>query len=81
ELTKTISVGDGLNKAVYKLKGIVYSGQSHFTCRFLNRSGHVFYHDGMTTGRRCVYESNYTNLTDPHHTHNKFAYLAIYSRL
>ncbi|KAJ7705227.1 hypothetical protein B0H16DRAFT_1346322 [Mycena metata] len=43
-----------------KLRGIIYAGQSHFTCRFIERGGKMWFHDGITTGRRCLPEINIT---------------------
>ncbi|KAJ7441125.1 hypothetical protein FB451DRAFT_1106259, partial [Mycena latifolia] len=37
-----------------KLRGIIYGGQAHFTCRFIDDSGYAWFHDGIATGRRCV---------------------------
>ena len=40
----------------FRLAGIIYSGQNHFICRVVDDSGMVWYHDGITTGRRCTRE-------------------------
>ncbi|KAJ7697463.1 hypothetical protein B0H17DRAFT_866647, partial [Mycena rosella] len=36
-----------------KLRGIIYGGQGHFTCRFVDRGGVLWFHDGIATARRC----------------------------
>jgi hypothetical protein len=41
---------------VLRLRGIIYGGNAHFTCRFIDSSGQVWYHDGMVTGRTCISE-------------------------
>ncbi|KAJ7872238.1 hypothetical protein B0H13DRAFT_1633942 [Mycena leptocephala] len=33
----------------FKLRGIMYGGQNHFTCRFIDRQGEIWFHDGITT--------------------------------
>ncbi len=40
---------------MYKLKGIIYFGGAHFTSRVINQSGELWYHDGIATGRNCIY--------------------------
>ncbi|KAJ7476477.1 hypothetical protein FB451DRAFT_1033426, partial [Mycena latifolia] len=37
-----------------KLRGIIYGGGGHFTSRFIDAAGNVWFHDGIATGRRCV---------------------------
>ncbi|KAL1711810.1 hypothetical protein EV715DRAFT_214838 [Schizophyllum commune] len=39
-----------------KLRGIVYGGQNHFTCRAIDNVGTVYRHDGMFDGDLCVRE-------------------------
>ncbi|KAJ7451901.1 hypothetical protein FB451DRAFT_965913, partial [Mycena latifolia] len=46
------------------LRGIIYGGQSHFTCRFIDKYSNVWFHDGISTGRRCVREMNLTDVED-----------------
>ena len=36
---------------VFKLRGIIYFGGYHFTSRILASDGHIWFHDGITTGR------------------------------
>ncbi|KAJ6459423.1 hypothetical protein DFH09DRAFT_864666, partial [Mycena vulgaris] len=47
----------GQNKCM-KLKGIIYGGHGHFTCRVIGLTGAMWYNDGMTTGRQCIQEVN-----------------------
>ncbi|KAJ6532494.1 hypothetical protein B0H19DRAFT_896463, partial [Mycena capillaripes] len=37
-----------------KLRGIIYRGQNHFTCRFIGRDGRVWFHDGIFTRSNCI---------------------------
>ncbi|KAJ7642476.1 hypothetical protein DFH06DRAFT_959883, partial [Mycena polygramma] len=66
-----------------KLRGIVYGGGGHFTCRFVSNSGTVWYHDGITTGRRCIEEGRLEDIVpaDLMRTRNKLAVLLIYAKL
>ncbi|KAJ7681428.1 hypothetical protein B0H17DRAFT_908206, partial [Mycena rosella] len=41
-----------------KLGGIVYGGQVHFTSRFIDINGTIRFHDGISTGRNCIPETN-----------------------
>ncbi|KAJ7710918.1 hypothetical protein B0H17DRAFT_914576, partial [Mycena rosella] len=47
-----------------RLRGIVYGGQGHFNARFIDRSGVVWFHDGITTGKRCVRETEMRLIAD-----------------
>ncbi|KAJ6447380.1 hypothetical protein C8R47DRAFT_999814 [Mycena vitilis] len=46
------------------LRGIVYGGHGHFTCRIIDGDGWVWFNDGITTGRRCVREFRYDALVE-----------------
>ncbi|KAJ6528833.1 hypothetical protein B0H19DRAFT_896806, partial [Mycena capillaripes] len=38
------------------LRGIIYGGEGHFTCRYVEKGGEMWFHDGITTGRDCLPE-------------------------
>ncbi|KAF8578584.1 hypothetical protein K439DRAFT_1361844 [Ramaria rubella] len=38
------------------LIGIIYFGSDHCTTRIIDHQGQVWFHDGIATGRTCVYE-------------------------
>lgn len=40
----------------YRLRGLIYFGEFHFVSRIIDRSGQVWFHDGMTTGSSCQWE-------------------------
>jgi hypothetical protein len=42
--------------------GIIYGGQAHFTCRFIDSAGQLWYHDGMITGRECMNDGMLTEI-------------------
>lgn len=42
----------------YALRGVVYYGEHHFTCRVVSESGHIWYHDGMRTGSQLRMEGS-----------------------
>ena len=44
---------DGKSVTLY-LRGIIYLGAFHFTSRIISVKGNMWYHDRITTGRRCV---------------------------
>jgi hypothetical protein len=48
----------------YLLKGIIYLGDEHFTCRLIDDRGMIWYHDGMETRSNCIAEGNISDL--PH---------------
>ncbi|KAI0314694.1 hypothetical protein OF83DRAFT_1063406 [Amylostereum chailletii] len=64
----------------YKLKGIVYYGQVHFTARVIDRNDDVWFHDGITTKESCVYEGRLDSEFDLNNAHRHTASLLIYRR-
>ncbi|KAJ7933431.1 hypothetical protein B0H13DRAFT_1856207 [Mycena leptocephala] len=47
-----------------KMRGMIYGGQGHFTCRVVGKDGSMFFHDGITTGRNCIPEVNVRTVQD-----------------
>ena len=45
----------------YKLRGMMYHLDDHFTLRFILETGCVWYHDGISTGRQMVHEGSLGN--------------------
>lgn len=65
----------------YTLRGIIYFGQSHFTCRIITKDRQIWYHDGISTGNRLNYEGTWNNIKDQidlNTCHNKIAILVFY---
>jgi hypothetical protein len=53
----------------YKLRGIIYFGDSHFTSRVLLDNGTIWFHDGIVTGQKLVYDG----IANLNNTHNSFS--------
>ena len=47
----------------YSLKGLIYLGSFHFTCRIIDKTGRVWYHDGIRTGKHCQFEGKLSEFT------------------
>jgi hypothetical protein len=62
-VSKKISFRDGDSMVVFTLKGIVYFGDFHYTSRICT-GGSVWFHDGMLSGRQCIYEKRLSEFTD-----------------
>ncbi|TRM55926.1 hypothetical protein BD626DRAFT_415211 [Schizophyllum amplum] len=45
------------NGSMMTLRGIVYWGSNHFTCRVVDVTGMVYRHDGIVNGDKCVQET------------------------
>ncbi|KAJ7016600.1 hypothetical protein C8F04DRAFT_981158 [Mycena alexandri] len=72
----------GEETIVMKLRGIIYGGQNHFTCRYVQQDGTVWFHDGITTGSSCLRENKLQDLKDRlclHRCGAKLAVAAIYA--
>ncbi|EPQ51294.1 hypothetical protein GLOTRDRAFT_48993 [Gloeophyllum trabeum ATCC 11539] len=64
------------------LTGMVYHGEYHFNCRFIDKTGTIWYNDGISTGRQCVIEGTLSNtdMTDLTKCKGKDISLVIYAR-
>ncbi|KAJ7915338.1 hypothetical protein B0H13DRAFT_1610580 [Mycena leptocephala] len=47
-----------------QLKGIIYGGSGHFTCRIVRKDRWIWFHDGITTKRQCVREFHFDAVAD-----------------
>ena len=56
-----LDITSGNVRRRYHLRGLIYNAAEHFTARFIARSGMVWYHDGLLTGRSLVYEGMVQN--------------------
>jgi len=65
-------------KSSYRLRGVVYHGSYHFTARIIDSNNCVWYHDGMTTGKDCVYEGKWKDIGDIGSVNDRRATLLIY---
>ncbi|KAJ7455635.1 hypothetical protein B0H11DRAFT_1739702 [Mycena galericulata] len=64
--------------------GIIYGGQRHFTSRIIDKTGFVWFHDGISTGRHCRPEGQFgdiRNLEDLHRCGEKNAVGLVYARI
>ncbi|EMD30855.1 hypothetical protein CERSUDRAFT_60787 [Gelatoporia subvermispora B] len=61
----------------WKLAGIVYGGGSHFTARYCDTSGKLWFHDGISTGSSCISEGFLTDV-DLYSAYGRQACLVMY---
>jgi hypothetical protein len=74
-----IPVGDDAHMVLH-LRGIIYYGQAHFTCRLIQADNNVWYNDGIVHGRRCVAEGHVNLIADLNRSQDgRQACFAIYS--
>lgn len=55
-LTVPVMGDTNLSVHMYHLRGLVYGGDFHFTSRIVDISGQVWYADGMTNQKNCIFE-------------------------
>ncbi|KAJ7281249.1 hypothetical protein C8J57DRAFT_1056666, partial [Mycena rebaudengoi] len=60
-LDPILDIVSGSRPVRMSLRGVIYLGGNHFTARLISGNGDVRFHDGITTGRRTVYEGNLNN--------------------
>ncbi|KAK6974296.1 hypothetical protein R3P38DRAFT_2584368, partial [Favolaschia claudopus] len=58
EVEPELRVPVGTDHRYYDLKGVVYFGDNHFTCRVIAKGGDIWYNDGIETGRACLAEGS-----------------------
>jgi hypothetical protein len=46
------------NSVRYALRGVIYSGQNHFTARIVKEDGAMWYYDGIETGTTTISEGS-----------------------
>ncbi|KAJ7115122.1 hypothetical protein C8R43DRAFT_902899 [Mycena crocata] len=67
-----------------QLRGIIYGGHGHFTSRVVHSDGFFWFHDGITTGRRCLRDMRYEDLASPvelHRCRNDIAVAVVYCKV
>ncbi|KAA1480111.1 hypothetical protein DENSPDRAFT_789969 [Dentipellis sp. KUC8613] len=79
KLSLTMSIGTKEDKFSYKLRGICYFGQAHFTSRIISKKGDVWYHDGITTKEKCIHEGQLKDIKDIYVANDRHASILIYS--
>ena len=63
----------------YVLSGVIYFSNYHFISRIVNKSGLIWFHDGITTGNDVIYEGTLLNDIDLSVCKGKHASAAIYT--
>ena len=59
------------------LKGLVYHGDYHFTCHVIDKSGNIWFHDGMMTGRSTLKEGKFGSVSQPNLKECRFKQLCL----
>jgi len=65
----------------YHLRGVIYHGNNHFTCRVVSPLELVWFHDGLVTGSTMVLDGNLSSQIDLYTCREKSATVAVYLRL
>ena len=77
DATFTISINNA--ETSYKLCGIIYFGDAHYTACVVTDNGMVWFHNGIATGQNLIYEGMLNNLSLKD-CKGKAALMAIYLR-
>ena len=56
EINKSFLLSKDGIQYLFKLKGVVYFSQNHFTSHIITQSGQIWFHDGMTLQHSMRYE-------------------------
>jgi len=80
-LSKTVKIQGSARATTLHLKGLVYHGDYHFTCRMIDESGNIWFHDGMTTRKNTLQEGKFGSVSQPNlkECRNKQLCLVIYA--
>ena len=64
-LSRTVKIQGSTCATTLHLRGLVYYGGFHFTCRIVDESGNIWFHDGMTTERTTIKEGRFGSVSQP----------------
>jgi len=80
-VNEIICFSDGDSNIVFCLKGIIYFGGFHYTA-CVCKNNHVWFNDGMITGRDSTYEKPLSDFTDVDLSacYNKVLSIVIYAQ-
>ena len=68
------------DNVLYKLRGIIYFGENHFTSRIISEMGQTWFHDGITTGQSVIYEGDVQDVRALNMCQGKQASMAVYTK-
>jgi hypothetical protein len=74
---------DGDQRSVLKLKGLIYFGGFHFTCRIISEDDVMWFHDGMVTGSDTVLDGKLDEMSyeQLHTCRGKKLEIAVYAKM
>ena len=59
-----ISITDSCDRtATFSIRGLLYYGSSHYTCRYIDKARNVWFADGMRNNGRFIFEGPFTVLS------------------
>src|SRR5882762_11037901 len=64
-LSRTVKIQGLVQATTLHLKGLVYHGGYHFTCRIIDESGNIWFHDGITTGKISIKDGKFGSVSQP----------------
>jgi hypothetical protein len=64
-VSRTVKIQGSVFATTLHLKGLVYHGGYHFTCRIVDESGNIWFHDGMSTGRTSIKDGRFGSVSQP----------------
>ena len=64
-LSRTVKIQGSVCATTLHLKGLVYHGGYHFTCRIVDKAGNIWFHDGMTPGRISIKDGKFGSISQP----------------
>src|SRR5882762_3038593 len=64
-ISKSVKIQRSVHATTLHLKGLVYHGGYHFTCRIIDESGNIWFHDGITTGRNSTKAGKFRRVSQP----------------
>ena len=73
-----LKVDNNINKELY-LRDIIYYKDNYFILRIITRDKDIWYYDGITTGKSCIYEGKLNQTCHLNEYDSKNLVLAIYA--
>lgn len=83
QVSHTIHSKIGTQIHEYRIKGLVYHGDNHFTSAYIDKNQDIWYHDGIATGKNHEYQGSLRTTRNNNiiHSHGKQICTIIYCKV
>jgi len=83
QITASLSIqfSETISGIRYRLCGIIYHGNFHFTARLIDKTMNTYYYDGIKTGPECILEGKFNTIENVYKVDQRKASTLVYTLL